>query len=77
MYRAVELTPMSHTLQQRLAQQPGQWQSRERLTHGVSHCQPALEDALADLVITKQVQYRYPGLYRVADEQTNSTNGGV
>jgi hypothetical protein len=77
MCRAVEVTPLARTLAQRLEEFGARWLSRDWLTHGVSTCRAALDDALADLVIAQRAEYMAPGYYRLAGMRINLPNEGA
>lgn len=44
----------------------GAWVEREALVQGLSSCEPAIEDALADLVLEGHAEYREAVGYRLA-----------
>ncbi|MFN4360502.1 MAG: hypothetical protein ACK4F4_07240 [Hylemonella sp.] len=62
---AHQVRPARQVLLERLID-AGTWVTPDELTQGVSTCPPAVEDALADLVIEGKADYREHSGYRLA-----------
>lgn len=62
---AATLRPLKPVMLERLTD-AGTWLSREELVADLSNCMPAIEDALADLVLEGHADYREGSGYRLA-----------